>query len=240
MPEEINRTLTDAISDFLFVTEKSGIENLRREGVAEGKIHFVGNVMIDSLVHFLPAAERSDVLKSVNVQPSEYIVATFHRPSNVDTKEGLQGILNFLRNIASGRRVVFPVHPRTRGNIGRFSLAASVNGSIALREPVGYLDFLWLMKNAALVVTDSGGIQEETTYMGVPCITIRNNTERPVTVEIGTNYLTGAKLDSAEVIAKEILAGKVKEGKIPELWDGKAAERIVRVLMASLVENSKS
>ncbi|MEX2189511.1 MAG: UDP-N-acetylglucosamine 2-epimerase (non-hydrolyzing), partial [Bacteroidota bacterium] len=213
MPEEINRTLTDAISDFLFVTEPSGIDNLMREGVSENKIHFVGNVMIDSLVHYLPSAERSNVLSTFGVEASKYIVATFHRPANVDTPEGLRALLGFLKDIAGRHRVVFPVHPRTRSNIRSFALESSVNGQVCLSEPVGYLDFLWLMKNAALVVTDSGGIQEETTYMGVPCITIRDNTERPITVEQGTNYLAGTKLDSARRIAEEVLSGKVKKGK---------------------------
>ncbi|MEX2116132.1 MAG: UDP-N-acetylglucosamine 2-epimerase (non-hydrolyzing) [Bacteroidota bacterium] len=240
MPEEINRVLTDSISDFLFVTEQSGIENLKREGISEKKIHFVGNVMIDSLVHYMPKAERSDALSRFRVDPAKYIVATFHRPANVDTQEGLKLLLGFLKNIASRHRVVFPVHPRTRSNIRSFSLESSVNGQVSLSEPVGYLDFLWLMKNAALVVTDSGGIQEETTYMGVPCITIRDNTERPVTVEQGTNYLTGTNLDSAEKIARDVLSGKAKKGKIPELWDGKAAERIVEIIHKTIAENPKS
>jgi len=230
MPEEINRTLTDAISDFLFVTEPSGIDNLMREGISENKIHFVGNVMIDSLVHYLPAAERSNVLNTFAVENSKYIVATFHRPANVDTPEGLKALLGFLKDIAGHHRVVFPVHPRTRSNIRSFALEASVNGQVSLSEPVGYLDFLWLIKNAALVVTDSGGIQEETTYMGVPCITIRDNTERPITVEQGTNYLAGTNLDSARKIAHEVFSGKVKKGNIPDLWDGKAAERIASII----------
>ncbi len=236
MPEEINRMLTDAISDFLFVTEPSGIDNLMREGIDENKIHFVGNVMIDSLVHYLPKAERSDALKRFKVDPSKYIVATFHRPANVDTPEGLKALLAFLKDIAGRHPVVFPMHPRTRSNIHAFSLEASVNGQVSLSEPVGYLDFLWLMKNAALVVTDSGGIQEETTYMGVPCITIRDNTERTISVVQGTIYLAGTNLDSALKIAHEVFSGKLKKGRIPELWDGRAAERIAKIIHDAIGE----
>lgn len=230
MPEEINRMLTDAISDFLFVTEPSGIDNLMREGIDEDKIHFVGNVMIDSLVRYLPAAAKSNVLKTFDVRPSKYIVATFHRPTNVDTAEGLAALLGFLKDVRGDHQVVFPVHPRTRASIRSFDLESSVNGGVHLSEPVGYLDFLWLLKNASLVITDSGGIQEETTYMGVPCITIRDNTERPITVEQGTNYLAGTNLESARKIAHEVFSGKVKKGRIPELWDGRAAERIAGIL----------
>ena len=233
MPEEINRLLTDALSEYLFVTETSGLRNLEQEGVANDRVFFVGNVMIDSVARYLPKASGSDILKRFSLEPSGFAVATFHRPSNVDTAEGLDKIVRLLNSIAERKTVVFPVHPRTRANLSKLDTKLPIHANVRLTDPVGYLDFLWLMKNAALVMTDSGGIQEETTYLGIPCITLRENTERPVTVEEGTNYLEG-NFEKAETIGRDILAGKGKKGKIPELWDGKAAERIAEVITKRL------
>ena len=233
MPEEINRVVTDILSDFLFVTEESGLKNLENEGIDRSKIHFVGNTMIDSLVHYLPEIETSPVLRSLNLESSKYILVTFHRPSNVDNSKSLTSLVTFLNNLADKRKVVFPIHPRTRLNLEEFNLKQSVHSDILLSEPIGYFDFLALAKDAELVITDSGGIQEESTYLGVQCITVRDNTERPVTVDVGTNQLIGTDFQKVETAANAVLSGNIKKGKIPELWDGKAGERIVGVLMGS-------
>jgi UDP-N-acetylglucosamine 2-epimerase (non-hydrolysing) len=215
MPEEINRIVTDVLSDFLFVTEKSGLKNLKNEGIDSSKIYFVGNTMIDSL----------------NLESYGYILVTFHRPSNVDEKVSLSNLLLLLNTLAEKRFVVFPIHPRTRINIEKFKLNHTIHSNILLLDPVGYIDFLCLAKNAELVITDSGGIQEETTYLEVQCITVRKNTERPVTVEIGTNHLVGTDFKKVEETAMSVLDGNIKKGIIPELWDGKAAERIVNIIL---------
>lgn len=240
MPEEINRILTDSIADFLFVTEKSGLENLKNEGVKDSKVFFVGNTMIDSVAYYLPKIEKSDILKKYSLEPGKYVLATLHRPSNVDTKESMEGLINLLNKIGEKRKVVFPVHPRTKNNIQKHSLdhpvsvergkVGAISQSVNLCDPIGYIDFLSLVNNAELIVTDSGGIQEESTYLGVQCITLRNSTERPITVEVGTNQLLGTDLDKAVEAALEVLNGKIKKGSIPELWDGKAAERIVKII----------
>jgi len=230
MPEEINRILTDAISDLLFVTEDSGLENLRKEGVADSKVFFTGNVMIDSLVNSMSLIDASEVLGRLRLERSGYILATIHRPANVDTPESLSGILGLLNKYAQGRKILFPVHPRTRNNIRTFGLETSISPELILMEPIGYIDFLCMVKNALLVITDSGGIQEESTYLGVPCVTLRDNTERPVTVTKGTNYLAGTDMAAADRIIAGVLGGKRKKGQIPELWDGKAAERICKAV----------
>jgi len=232
MPEEINRILTDSISDYLFVTERNGIENLKREGVPEGKIHFVGNVMIDSLIYYLQKAEKSEVLGKYGLEKGKYILITLHRPSNVDMEAGLTGIISLLNNLAKERKILFPVHPRTKQNFEKFGILkkSGLSENLIITEPIGYIDFLCLTKNAELVITDSGGIQEETTYLGVQCITVRDNTERPVTIEVGTNWLIGTDLGKIESTAFEVLKGEAKKGKIPELWDGMAAERIAKIL----------
>ncbi len=230
MPEEINRILTDAISDFLFVTEKSGINNLLKEGISEDKIFFVGNLMIDSLLYSLPLSDKSRILTRYNLKPKEYSVLTLHRPSNVDDYEQLKRIVAFINYISEKKKVLFPIHPRTSKNLTRFNLTEQLNGNVIFIEPLGYQDFIKLVKESLFVITDSGGIQEETTYLGIPCITLRNSTERPVTVEIGTNYLVGNDLSLTYSIVLDILNGKSKKGKIPELWDGKASERIVNIL----------
>ncbi|MCU0341310.1 MAG: UDP-N-acetylglucosamine 2-epimerase (non-hydrolyzing) [Spirosomaceae bacterium] len=234
MPEEINRILTDSISDLLFVTEQAGIDNLRREGVPDNKVFMVGNCMIDSLVHYRQKAQMLDVMKPLGLSKGDYVLMTMHRPANVDTVEGLSSILQIIEDTSRYRKVLFPIHPRTRNNIERFGLQSQLNAiqNLILTEPQGYLEFLNLMENAALVVTDSGGIQEETTYLQAPCLTFRDSTERPVTVELGTNQLL-ADLNPATVHEKvlEILEGRAKKGIVPPLWDGQAAERIADILV---------
>lgn len=230
MPEEINRMLTDRISDYLFVTEKSGLQNLKNEGVPEDKVFFVGNVMIDSLVYYQPKVDKSKILHELNVEPNKYVLVTLHRPSNVDSKESLEKLVGFLNRLAQERKVIFPIHPRTKNNLEKYELLQLLNSSIIITDPIGYIDFQALVKNAELVVTDSGGIQEESTYLGVQCITLRTTTERPVTVEIGTNQLIGVDLEKAEEACLDVLNGNKKVGSIPEKWDGKTAERILEIL----------
>ncbi|MCX8036078.1 MAG: UDP-N-acetylglucosamine 2-epimerase (non-hydrolyzing) [Candidatus Sumerlaeia bacterium] len=232
MPEEINRLLTDQISDLLFVTCKDAIDNLVAEGIDRRKIHFVGNVMIDSLKRFRPLAEKSDVVGRLGLVPHGYALLTLHRPSNVDRPGDLRHFLGTLREVAERLPVVFPLHPRTRARIEASPglRRAARHPNILLIEPLGYLDFMKLMMDARLVLTDSGGIQEETTVLRVPCLTLRENTERPITVAEGTSELVGR--DRAKILAgvERILAGKWKAGRIPKYWDGRAAQRIVRVL----------
>ncbi len=234
MPEEINRILTDQIADRLYTTERSAQENLRLEGIPAERVSFVGNVMIDSLVASRPAA-RSPVgtLQGAGIEPSVleggngYGVVTLHRPSNVDSPEIFRKILGILGEVACQFPLVFALHPRTRANIDRFNLADLIQpGRMFLLPPQGYLEMLGLMAGARVVLTDSGGLQEETTALGVPCLTLRENTERPITVEQGTNILVGS--DRAAILkeVQEILAGRGKSGRVPELWDGRAAERI--------------
>ncbi len=227
MPEEINRILADEIADLLFVNEQSGMDNLKHEGKSPENIFFTGNVMIDSLVHYLPKIDQSTILSEIGVHPKKYILATFHRPSNVDDDNNLKQIVTTLANLAREYTIVFPVHPRTKKHLERLDLIKLMGSNIILLEPIGYLQFLNLTKNAALVITDSGGIQEETTFLGVQCLTVRNNTERPSTVDLGTNQLLGQDYILVEQKAREVLKGKLKKGIIPPMWDGKAAERIV-------------
>ena len=234
MPEEINRILTDRISDYLFTTEESGNRNLLNEGVDKNKIHFVGNVMIDTLLHHKKKAEQSKILKNLNLKKREYGVLTLHRPSNVDTKEGFDNIISILEAIQDKIKVVFPMHPRTRKTAQLFNLEDSLNKirNLVITEPLGYLDFLCLNSNGKFALTDSGGIPEETTALGIPCITLRTSTERPVTVEQGTNLLVS--IDKDKVIEKlhEIIDDKVKlNNRVPELWDGNAAKRIVDIIL---------
>lgn len=234
MPEEINRIVTDSISDFLFVTEKSGTENLMREGVSEDKIFFTGNVMIDTLVYLEPRILASDVLSRLKLKQGEYILVTFHRPSNVDDRESLASLVTFLNKMARSLPVVFPIHPRTRRNLREFGLLDSLAPEVMLMEPLGYIDFQALTRFAKVVVTDSGGIQEETTFLGVQCITVRDNTERPVTTELGTNQLCGTNLSYVNEKVAEVLSGNEKSGSLPPLWDGRAAQRIAEVLLKTL------
>ena len=232
MPEEINRIVTDSIADYLFVTEQSGLDHLREEGVPEEKVFFVGNVMIDALVRFREKAAEQPVLEDFGLKAGGYVLMTMHRPSNVDNEAGLRELLRTIEGIADRSRVVFPMHPRTRGRFDAFGLGERLRDvrNLTLLEPLGYLEFLHLMEHAAVVVTDSGGIQEETTYLQVPCLTLRENTERPVTVELGTNELMPVEAEQIAGRVREIVQGDRPPGQVPPLWDGGAAERIVAVL----------
>jgi len=228
MPEEINRLLTDTIAEFLFVTEKDGIENLKAEGVSDDRIFFVGNVMIDSLVFFREKAAKTGIVEELDLTPSRYAVMTMHRPSNVDNREGLLDLLETIERITELVPLAFPMHPRTRNRFDEFGLAdrlESINDFILL-EPLGYLEFLRLMEEAGVVITDSGGIQEETTFLQVPCLTLRDSTERPITIEQGTNELLDLDPEAVGQRVQDILSGERPEGQVPEKWDGKAAERI--------------
>ncbi|MFC1694030.1 non-hydrolyzing UDP-N-acetylglucosamine 2-epimerase [Candidatus Latescibacterota bacterium] len=232
MPEEINRILVDHIADFLFVTEQSGIDNLQKEGISEDKIFFVGNVMVDTLLANREKAQDSDVLNRLGLSRGRYAVVTLHRPSNSDDRDALSEILYALCEISRELTVVLPIHPRTRKRMDEFGLLTAVESEsgIILTEPLGYLDFLYCMSEARMVLTDSGGIQEETTILGVPCITVRNNTERPVTIESGTNTLAGTRGD--DIISAYRSLPDVSRNQLPHppLWDGKASERIIDVL----------
>ena len=228
MPEEINRLATDAIVDDLFVTEESGRMHLLREGVDPSRIHFVGNTMIDSLHYALPKSAESTILHRLGCMPGGYVLVTMHRPSNVDSPEQLAMLMDVVARVSSDRPVVFPVHPRTRKNIAEFGI--TVPSSVILLDPVGYVEFLALMKSAAMVLTDSGGIQEETTALGVPCITSRTTTERPVTVECGTNILVEPTREAILDAVARVRRGDGPKGTIPPLWDGKAAERIAAII----------
>jgi UDP-N-acetylglucosamine 2-epimerase (non-hydrolysing) len=234
MPEELNRILTDSVANYLFVTEQAGLDNLKREGVPDEKVFFVGNIMIDSLVHYLPKVHQTTILEDLDVQKNEYVLMTMHRPANVDTEVGLQAIWDIIEMITRHKKVVFPIHPRTANHLKQFGLYETLKNikNLILTEPQGYFEFLQLMQNAVAIITDSGGIQEETTFLQIPCLTFRNSTERPVTIEIGTNQLL-ANLNPETVQEKlvEILEGKTPKGQIPPLWDGKTAERIVEILM---------
>jgi UDP-N-acetylglucosamine 2-epimerase (non-hydrolysing) len=236
MPEEINRLITDSISDILFCTEQSGIDNLRREGVPDEKVHLVGNVMIDTLLQHQEKANASTVLDDLGLQAGNFAVLTLHRPSNVDNRELLDGLIGVLEEIQNDLPVIFPIHPRTRSRLQDFGFTQRLESmnNLHLLEPVGYLDFLKLTASAKLVLTDSGGIQEETTILKVPCLTLRENTERPVTLEVGSNQLVGT--DPRKILAAyHALRDAGTDGfSIPPLWDGHAAERIVEILETSI------
>lgn len=236
MPEEINRILTDRLSDFLFVTERSGVENLRAEGVEEDRIHFVGNVMIDSLVRFREKARDRPVRRELELGDRDYLLMTMHRPANVDRAGPLRRVVEMMELLAEQRTLVFPMHPRTRKSLERHGLWGRAEALEGLRvvEPLGYLDFLHLMEHANVVVTDSGGIQEETTYLEVPCLTVRESTERPATVEMGTNELVPLDPGLISDQVARILADGPPSGQVPPLWDGEAARRIVEVLEQEL------
>jgi UDP-N-acetylglucosamine 2-epimerase (non-hydrolysing) len=243
MPEEINRLVTDSISDWFFVTEPSAVEHLRREGKPEAAVHYVGHVMVDNVLFQANklAASGGAGLESATIKAGlglsggkRYGVVTLHRPSNVDDAAMLGQLAGALREIARELPLVFPVHPRTRANLEKFDI--SLGPDITLVGPQGYMAFLDLWKDAALVLTDSGGLQEETTALGVPCVTLRENTERPVTVEEGTNVLAGTSPQAITAAAAQILRGEGKQGRRPHLWDGKAAERIVAVLDKELTK----
>jgi len=236
MPEEINRLLTDSISDLLFVTEQSGVDNLKNEGINPGRVHFIGNVMIDTLMANLEKAKKSDVLERLGLSAGGYVVVTLHRPSNVDDMDKFGEIVGAFEKIEKEIKLIFPIHPRTRDNIKNSTLEGRVKAmeNLLLLEPMGYLDFLCLMNSAAVVMTDSGGIQEETTILGVPCMTLRANTERPVTITEGTNRLVCTKAEDIVKNYRQIMdGGRDFRAGTPKLWDGKAAERIAGIIAES-------
>jgi len=236
MPEEINRVLTDSISDFLFCTEQSGVDNLIKEGIAKEKIHMVGHVMIDTLLNNLEKAKKSTIIDQLQkqgcVDGDSFAVLTMHRPSNVDDPKTFSRILDALEVIQNDLPILFPIHPRTRKNLEALGLQDRMDSlrNIHLMDPIGYLDFLKLNSCAKVVLTDSGGIQEETTVLKVPCITLRENTERPITVEIGSNQIVGTDPEKILAAYRNATSGNWREPQIPPLWDGKAAQRIVRIL----------
>lgn len=243
MPEEINRLATDAITDLFFTTEKEANQNLLEEGQVSEKIHFVGHVMIDNLFYQKEKINTCDpaefVGKIKKAMPRKYACMTLHRPSNVDDGDKLGRIIDAIAKIAKEAPVIFPCHPRTRNNIEKYGLRgkfksysneSKITSGIYITEPLGYNEFLYLWKDSAFMLTDSGGLQEETTALGIPCITIRENTERPITVEVGSNVLVGDDIEKIVKYSSKAIAGEWKECKIPELWDGKASERIVSIL----------
>ena len=241
MPEEINRILTDAISDYLFVSEESGVVNLRKEGITKEKIFFVGNTMIDTLLQHKAKARVISPLNGIYLKRQPYAVLTLHRPNNVDNKNNLKNILETLREISFDMPIMFPVHPRTLEQIKKFGfenllsdIIGGIKAGIYRVEPLGYLKFLNLMMNAKMVFTDSGGIQEETTVLGIPCITLRENTERPVTLTSGTNVLVGINRDKIIRETRKRLNGFESDKQTPKFWDGKAAKRIVKILIKQL------
>jgi UDP-N-acetylglucosamine 2-epimerase (non-hydrolysing) len=223
MPEEVNRMVTDRLSDVLFTPSEDGDTNLLNEGVPKERIHFVGNIMIDSLVRLLPAARNCPTDRV----PERFALVTLHRPSNVDDVETLRGILDSLTKVSKDMKIIFPVHPRTRKRISEFGINSQ---NLQLRDPMPYIEFLALQCRAAVVITDSGGIQEETTYLGVPCLTLRRNTERPITVTAGTNILVGDDRASLATELGKILEGNSKKGSTPPLWDGRTGDRIADIL----------
>ncbi len=235
MPEEINRIVTDSISDMLLVSEPEGLENLQREGHDNSHVHLVGNVMIDTLMHQLSVARKLNVLDRLGVAAGQYGVVTLHRPSNVDQLSTLGALIEVLVEISSRLKLVFPIHPRTKGRLEAFHLMATLQAAqgIVLQPPMGYLEFLALTSQAKVIVTDSGGLQEESTALGIPCLTMRENTERPITVEVGTSTLIGSDAAKLREYLGQVLGGTYKQGTCPALWDGRAAERIAEVVVRS-------
>ncbi len=231
MPEETNRVIEDYLSDYYFTPSTDADENLKKEGIHADQIFFVGNVMIDTLINFLPKAEKSELDVEVT---GEYGLVTLHRPSNVDDEKNLLSILNALTEISKRCKLIFPIHPRTRSKIKNEYLE---NSGIKFIEPQGYLAFLKLQKGSKFVITDSGGIQEETTYLGIPCFTLRNNTERPITQLVGTNTLVGTDLKNLLQHLNSFFDGNSKKSSIPELWDGQAAKRIAKIVYELLYKN---
>lgn len=232
MPEEINRLLTDEIADFYFITEQSGIDHLKAEGKSEDKLFFVGNTMIDSLVAFEPEVQKSDALSNLNVSKGKYVLMTMHRPSNVDKKEGLEILIEMIKRITQNYDLIFPIHPRTVYKLKEFGLWDSIEHlpGLIFSEPMDYFAFQKLTADCAFVVTDSGGIQEETTFRKIPCLTLRNNTERPSTITIGSNVLVQYSLEALAAEIEKISNGSFKKGEVPPLWDGKSTERIMEAL----------
>jgi UDP-N-acetylglucosamine 2-epimerase (non-hydrolysing) len=229
MPEEINRLITDQLSDCLFTPSLDGNDNLLHEGIDPEKIHFVGNIMIDTLIHLMPKIETRSIVQELGLN-TPYILVTLHRPSNVDNPQTLTQILLALQDISKQVTVIFPVHPRTQLQTENLSIISINNTSFRLIEPLGYLDFVALQKNSALVITDSGGVQEETTYLKIPCLTVRPNTERPVTIINGSNQLVNSTKEELVSAVEKVLHNPRQETNCPELWDGKTSQRIIEVL----------
>jgi UDP-N-acetylglucosamine 2-epimerase (non-hydrolysing) len=235
MPEEINRILTDQLSDFLFITEPSAEANLKREGIDQDKIFFVGNTMIDNLLINLKRAQHLNTLAKYNLDVKNYALMTIHRPSNVDDIESLKKVIEIINYIQERIKVFFPMHPRTRKRLKEFNLQEKPNKSnLILSEPIGYLEFLNLMLNSKVILTDSGGIQEEASYLEVPVLTLRENTERPITIEKGTNEIVGTDFEKIKSYINEIFEDKYKKSQKIEKWDGKTSERIVSIIEKNL------
>ncbi|MFX0036801.1 MAG: non-hydrolyzing UDP-N-acetylglucosamine 2-epimerase [Candidatus Hermodarchaeota archaeon] len=231
MPEEINRILTDQLSDYLFTSERDAEINLRKEGIPPEKIYFVGNIMIDNLLMNLEKAKNLEILKNFELLPKDYALITCHRPSNVDSKEDLENIVEILNFIQEKVKIFFPIHPRTKKNLEKFNLMSDIKKSnIIINEPIGFLEFLNLMHNSKFILTDSGGIQEEASYLKIPVLTIRENTERPITVEKGTNTIVDKDLEKIKMYVNKILSNSYKEGHEIEKWDGQTAKRIVDII----------
>ncbi len=234
MPEEINRIVTDRLSDYLFVSEESGMVNLKNEGVSDSKIFFTGNIMIDSLVANLEVASHSNILEKLSLEPEKYITMTMHRPANVDSEDKLKELFKSITEISREIPIVFPCHPRTKKRLEDFGIKNDDSHSLKLIEPLGYLDFLKLQSQSKCVLTDSGGVQEETTFLQIPCITMRENTERPSTVEIGSNLVIGVDPKVIQDTTLDSVRGNAKTGSIPKLWDGNTAVRIVDIMREQL------
>ncbi|MHA1292376.1 MAG: non-hydrolyzing UDP-N-acetylglucosamine 2-epimerase [Promethearchaeota archaeon] len=240
MPEEINRILTDQLSDFLFITEESAEINLKREGIDEGKIFFVGNVMIDTLILNLNKIKGMKTYEKFGLKSKEYALMTIHRPSNVDNIENFKKIIKIIHYLQKKIKIFIPMHPRTRKNLKRFNLEEELNKpNVILNEPISYSEFLNLIKNARLILTDSGGIQEEASYLKIPILTLRENTERPITVEMGTNTIVGTDFNKCQKYIDKILANDYKIGKDIKNWDGKSAKRIIDVIKSYLLKKNK-
>jgi UDP-N-acetylglucosamine 2-epimerase (non-hydrolysing) len=241
MPEEINRLLTDEISDYYFITEQSGLDNLIKEGRSKDKLHFVGNTMIDTLVAFNHKIEESKILDEYHLISQKFVLMTMHRPATVDFEEGLTKLLDIIEYVKKNYKLVFPIHPRTLGKLQQFGLLERVkaNDKIILTEPLDYFAFQKLTAHCRFVITDSGGIQEETTFRRVPCLTLRPNTERPSTVTIGTNELVPFDIETVQNKINSIIEGTYKKGDIPPMWDGKSTERILQTCLGLVLNNKK-
>ncbi len=237
MPEEINRILTDRISNLLFVSEQAGIDNLLKEGINPDKIYHSGNIMIDTLVNNLPHITAAKTYKKYDLSPQKYGVLTLHRPKNVDTQKELTHSLDIILEVQKLNTLIWPMHPRTKKNIQKYGLHEKINEltNVVFTEPLGYHDFMSLIKNSQFVLTDSGGIQEESTYLRIPCITLRENTERPSTVELGTNVITGLDKELILKYHNQIITDQYKQGSRPIFWDGNTAKRIVNTIVEKYV-----
>ena len=240
MPEEINRRLTDQISDYLFITERSALLNLKNEGIDSSKIFFVGNVMIDNLINNLEEARKNNYYQNLGLKSGLYGIVTIHRPSNVDDKKDLENVIKILNYIQTKTKIIFPIHPRTQKSLKKFNLEEELNKpNIITTEPLGYLEFLNLIINSKFILTDSGGIQEEASYLKIPILTLRNNTERPVTIQEGTNTLIENDFLKLEKHLDKILSDTYKKGKIIEMWDGKSSQRIADIIIDKVLKKLK-